>query len=341
MQLLAVRALARVEEVDDAGVDVLLVGRRPEPEPVLHDRPAVLDRVDRDLLDRVAREEAVRPGVEQLVRHVVALHRVVLERRDRRALEHVAAALGHQVDRETRRLHGDVAAAGGHLDLLERVEVEVRRRGVRRQVGDRSAFEVPLHVRCVPYTDRPTCWPDAEPPTLRPACTPGVMLMICHGSRAVGMFSRMSSVNVAPVVVFFVSTTGAAAETVTSSDICPISSFWSTGALKPVVMTTFDAGGLLEAAQLERHGERADRHAGELIRSAGRGGRDQRPLQGRAGHRHGHARQHAAGRVRDLAEDRANRLRVGRSGSRYEDACGKQDASEDSGHLSSSLTIAR
>ena len=35
--------------------------------------------------------------------------------------------------------------------------------------------------------------------------------MICHGSRAVGMFSRMSAVNVAPVVVFLVSTTGDAA----------------------------------------------------------------------------------------------------------------------------------
>ena len=46
------------------------------------------------------------------------------------------------------------------------------------------------------------------------------MLMICHGSRAVGMFSRMSVVNVAPVVVFFVSTTGDAAVTVSSSVIC-------------------------------------------------------------------------------------------------------------------------
>ena len=46
------------------------------------------------------------------------------------------------------------------------------------------------------------------------------MLMICHGSRAVGMFSRMSFVNVAPVVVFLVSTTGEAAVTVTSSVIC-------------------------------------------------------------------------------------------------------------------------
>jgi hypothetical protein len=48
--------------------------------------------------------------------------------------------------------------------------------------------------------------------------------MICHGSRAVGIFSRTSAVNTAPVVVFFVSTTGEAAEIVTSSVICPISS---------------------------------------------------------------------------------------------------------------------
>ena len=109
---------------------------------------------------------------------------------------------------------------------------------------DRSVIDPPSRFHCtfdeVPYTDRPTCWPEAEPPTLRPACTPGVMPMICHGSRAVGMFSRMSLVNVAPVVVFFVSTTGAAAVTVISSETCPISSFMSIGALKLVVMTTFD-----------------------------------------------------------------------------------------------------
>ncbi len=35
----------------------------------------------------------------------------------------------------------------------------------------------------------------------------------------------MSAVNIAPVVVFLVSTTGEAAETVTSSVIWPISSF--------------------------------------------------------------------------------------------------------------------
>jgi len=63
------------------------------------------------------------------------------------------------------------------------------------------------------------------------------MLMICHGSRAVGIFSRISDVNVAPDVVFFVSTTGAAAETVSSSDIAPTSIFMSMGALNPLLIT--------------------------------------------------------------------------------------------------------
>ena len=64
------------------------------------------------------------------------------------------------------------------------------------------------------------------------------MLMICHGSRAVGIFSRISDVNVAPDVVFLVSTTGAAAETFTSSVSAPTSIFTSMGALKSEVMTT-------------------------------------------------------------------------------------------------------
>ena len=64
------------------------------------------------------------------------------------------------------------------------------------------------------------------------------MPMICQGSRAVGMFSKISFENVAPVVVFLVSTTGAAAETVSSWVIVPISSFMSIWAWKPVSMTT-------------------------------------------------------------------------------------------------------
>src|SRR5262245_15779824 len=97
------------------------------------------------------------------------------------------------------------------------------------EFDERSVMDPPSRFHCtlapVPREFRPTCWPDADPPTFRPACTPGVMLMICHGSRAVGIFSRTSAVNVALVLVFFVSTTGDTAEMVTSSDIWPISSF--------------------------------------------------------------------------------------------------------------------
>src|SRR3954464_14843851 len=92
---------------------------------------------------------------------------------------------------------------------------------------DRSVIDPPSRFHCtlapVPREFRPTCCPDEEPPTLSPACTPGVMLMICQGSRAVGIFSSPSAVNVAPVVAFFVSTTGDTAEIVTSSVIWPIS----------------------------------------------------------------------------------------------------------------------
>src|SRR5215471_13058879 len=110
------------------------------------------------------------------------------------------------------------------------------------EFDERSVIDPPSRFHCtlawVPREARLTCWPEAEPPTLRPACTPGVMLMICQGSRAVGIFSRTSAVNVALVLAFLVSTTGETAEIVTSSDIWPISSFWSICALKPVVMTT-------------------------------------------------------------------------------------------------------
>src|SRR5687767_12341878 len=109
------------------------------------------------------------------------------------------------------------------------------------EFDDRSVIDPPSRFHCtfelVPREVRPTCWPDAEPPTLRPAWTPGVMPMICQGSRAVGIFSRISDENVAPLLVFFVSTTGAAAETVSSSDIAPTSSFMSSGTFWPVTTT--------------------------------------------------------------------------------------------------------
>src|SRR5688572_10841094 len=109
------------------------------------------------------------------------------------------------------------------------------------EFDDRSVIDPPSRFHCtfapVPREFKPTCWPEEEPPTLRPACTPGVMPMICQGSRAVGIFSRISDEKVAPEVVFLVSTTGAAAETVSSSDIAPTSIFMSSGALNPVTRT--------------------------------------------------------------------------------------------------------
>src|SRR4029079_13455781 len=92
---------------------------------------------------------------------------------------------------------------------------------------ERSVMDPPSRFHCtfapVPRELRPTCWPEEDPPTLRPAWTPGVILMICHGSRAVWIFSKTSALNPAPVVVFLVSTTGLAAEIVTSSVMLPIS----------------------------------------------------------------------------------------------------------------------
>src|SRR5262245_37059034 len=106
------------------------------------------------------------------------------------------------------------------------------------ELDERSVIDPPSRFHwtfaVVPRDESVTCWPEVDPPTLRPAWTPGVMLMICHGSRAVGIFSRISAPNVAPVAVFFVSTTGETAEMVISSVIWPISSFWSICALKPV-----------------------------------------------------------------------------------------------------------
>src|SRR6185436_17434610 len=120
------------------------------------------------------------------------------------------------------------------------------------EFDDRSVIDPPSRFHCtlalVPREFRPTCWPEAEPPTLRPACTPGVILMICHGSRAVGIFSRTSALNVAPVADFLVSTTGLAAVIVTSSVMLPISSFWSTPALKPVLITMFGRTDFLKLA---------------------------------------------------------------------------------------------
>src|SRR5262249_15866996 len=62
---------------------------------------------------------------------------------------------------------------------------------------------------------------------------------------------------------------------------------------------------------LERYGIGADGHAGELVRPAFGGGRHERLLEPGARDGDGDARQHAAGRVRDFPEDRAERLGLG------------------------------
>jgi len=90
------------------------------------------------------------------------------------------------------------------------------------EFDDRSVIAPPSRFHCtladVPRLERPTCWPDDDPPTLRPACTPGVMLMTCHGSRAVGIFSSTSLVNVWLVEAFLVSTAGGTAEIVNDAE---------------------------------------------------------------------------------------------------------------------------
>ena len=81
------------------------------------------------------------------------------------------------------------------------------------EFDDRSVIDPPSRFHCTlavePQTDEVDLLARGRAADVVAAhCTPGVMLMICQGSRAVGIFSRMSAVNVAPVVVFLVSTTG-------------------------------------------------------------------------------------------------------------------------------------
>jgi hypothetical protein len=88
-------------------------------------------------------------------------------------LNTLRAALGHEVDRQTRRLHGDVAAAVRHLDLSN--ESKLKYDG--EEFDDRSVIDPPSRFHCtfalVPRDVEPTCWPDADPPTLSPPARPG------------------------------------------------------------------------------------------------------------------------------------------------------------------------
>src|SRR5262245_55059673 len=89
----------------------------------------------------------------------------------------------------------------------------------------------------VPCATNVVCWPDLLPPTFWPdMMMPGVCSMTTHGSRADGMRSSSSRVNVWPVVVDRVSITGLAAVTVIVSCTAETASWAFTSALKPVSM---------------------------------------------------------------------------------------------------------
>jgi hypothetical protein len=85
---------------------------------------------------------------EHLVGHVAPFEAVVGEEALRLAAELVGAALHDEVEADAAGALLDVVAAGGDLDFLERVVVEVARRGAdRRHVGDLDAIEIPGAVR--------------------------------------------------------------------------------------------------------------------------------------------------------------------------------------------------
>ena len=86
----------------------------------------------------------------------------------------------------------------------------------------------------LPMALNEVCCPERLPPTLAPLITmPGVCSIITHGSRALGIFSSMSLVKLADIVVDVVSTTGLSPVTVTVSCTVEISSPALTSALKP------------------------------------------------------------------------------------------------------------
>ena len=325
-------ALAGVEEVDDADVDVLVVRRGPEPELVLHDGPAVLDRVDGDLLDRRARQEAVRPGGEELRRHVAGLHAVVLVRGHRRALEHVAAALGHEVDGQAARLHGDVAAAVADLNLLERIEVEVGRRGVRGEVRDRPAFEVPLDV------GRRAARVQAD------LLARGRSADVQAGANARRHADDLPGVAGGGDLLEHVSREDRPGRRFLQVDDRRRARdghfFRERAELQLGVDAGVEAGfdddigtsDFLEAAHLEGDGKLPDRHVRELKRPGSSGDGHERLLQRRSRDRHGNAGQHRAGIVGNLTEDGTYCLGTGRSGPERENTCQEQAPSEATPH---------
>jgi hypothetical protein len=99
-----------------------------------------------------------------------------------------------------------------------------------------STFHIVLPV-FPPCTVKLDCCPDCEPPTFcRSMTTPGVCSMTTHGSRADGMNSSISLLNVSPVFTALVSTIGLSPVTVTVSCTVDRPSRTLISALNPVVM---------------------------------------------------------------------------------------------------------
>src|SRR5262249_24993993 len=128
------------QESDHADLDIVPGTRGPEPGMIPPDRATELDAEVLDVLDWIARAGVLPP---QLVGDVLRLELVIRDVEAAAALERVTAALRDQVDGDAARLLRRVAAAGVDGHLLERIEVVVGRRRVRRCVGDRSAIHRP------------------------------------------------------------------------------------------------------------------------------------------------------------------------------------------------------
>ena len=160
--------------------------------------------------------------------------------------------------------------------------------------------------------------------------------MIIQGSRAVGIFSSVSTSNVAPVIVRLVSTTGGAPETVTSSVICADFERLVDRRVEAGDDQDVRPGDFLEALELERHRVGADRNVRELVGARLGRHRDARHLQAGAGHRDGDARHDASGRIGDLAEDRSHALGMRRSCECQQQRDRADGAPETSGHHGSS-----
>ena len=112
----------------------------------LNDRPAEVDADFGDLLVVIGRF-AGHPAREQLVRHVRRLELLTRVVAARRATELIGAALDDEVEPDAAGGLLDVVAAGRDLDFVERVVVEVGRRGAGGgHVGDRHAVHRPHGV---------------------------------------------------------------------------------------------------------------------------------------------------------------------------------------------------